>query len=135
MTVLLSQLRAMGYRVETEGEGLVYRWTGPGNPPEEARTLLSELSRHKGEALATLRAEADRPPLRPSDPLPAYPFCIHSRTLDAEVWIVGDGWLDPVPGPAYTHAEIAALDRNRPTPEGLKVIHLVKTCIDGEVLP
>jgi hypothetical protein len=134
MNVVLSELREMGYRVEADGEALAYRWTGPGDPPEEARTLLSELSQHKGKVLALLQAEADRPPLSPSDPLPAYPFCIRSRTLDTEVWIVPDSWRDPVPGPAYTHAEVRALDRNRPTPEALRAIHQVKLAVDGEVV-
>ncbi|OGG47823.1 MAG: hypothetical protein A3F84_12840 [Candidatus Handelsmanbacteria bacterium RIFCSPLOWO2_12_FULL_64_10] len=84
---------------------------------------------------APASTEADRPPLSPSDPLPAYPFCIRSRILDgAEVWIVPDGWTEPVEGPAYTHAEVAALARQKPDLEALRAIHQVKLTVDGEVL-
>lgn len=135
MTTTLSRLWAMGYRIEAEGEALAYRWTGPGDPPEEARTLLSDLSIRKEEALDALRAEADRPPEpAPSDPLPGYPFAIRSRTLDTEVWIIPDGWPDPVPGPAYTHAEVAALARQGVTGEALRKLHQVRETFDGQVL-
>ncbi len=91
-------------------------------PPEEAILLLSD------------QAEADRPPVDPDGPLPPYPFAIHSRTLGAEVWIVPDAWRDPVPGPTYSHTEVATLARQRPDPEGLRAIHAVKVSLDGEVL-
>ncbi len=135
MTTTLSQLRAMGYQIEAEGEDVAYRWTGPGDPPEEARTLLAELARHKTEALAALRQEADRLPVDPDGPLPPWPFAVRSRILDGtEVWITPDGWPDPVPGPAYTHAEVRALQHGGVTPEGLRAVHRVKLAVDGEVI-
>ena len=62
----LTRLRNLGYEVTASGDRLKCRWTGPGDPPEEARSLLSELSHHKGEALDFLRSEADRPPVDPA---------------------------------------------------------------------
>jgi hypothetical protein len=134
MTGMLSQLRGMGYEVRAEGEEVVCRWQGLGAPDEQARSLLAQLSQLKGEVLALLRAEADQPPVDPAGPCPPWPFAIRSCILDVEVWIVPDGWVEPVPGLAYTHAEIRALDRQRPTPEALKAVHQVKAHFDGEVL-
>ncbi len=135
MTGVLAQLHGMGYEIRAEEGEIVCRWRGQGAPGEQARALLVELSGRKGEALDALQAEADRPPVFPFDPLPAYPFEVRSRALaGAEVWIIPDGWAEPVPGPAYTHAEIAALARQKVTSEGLKAVHQVKEAFDGEVL-
>ena len=72
--------------------------------------------------------------MTPADPLPAYPFAIRSRILDTEVWIIPAGWTEQVPGPAYTHAEVAILDRQTVTPDSLRAVHLVRVAIDGEIV-
>lgn len=101
---------------------------------DQLRLTTSEVKTPAEAPPAPAPTEADRPPLSPTDPLPAYPFLIHSRTLDTEVWIVPDAWTEPVPGPAYTWAEVRALDRARPTPEALRAVHQVKLAVDGEIL-
>lgn len=134
------KLRAVGYRVEIDGDLIRYRMAA-GTPEPDGATLasiLADLKARKEEAVAFLRAEAedaDRPPVDPSDPLPAYPFAVRSRVLDgAEVWIIPDGWTEPVPGPTYTHSEIATLARQGAAPEALQAVHRVKVEFDGEVL-
>ena len=135
MTGVVFRLRRIGYELEADGEEVVYRWTGPGHPdPATVLPLLEDLKVHKVEALALLEAEANRPPVDPDGPCPPYPFRIRSRTLDAEVWIVPDGWSEPVSGPAYTWAEVRELERQNATPEELRAVHLVKAHLDGEVL-
>ena len=102
---------------------------------DQLRQTTPEVEATSEAPTAPASTEADRPPLSPDDPLPAYPFLIRSRVLDGtEVWIVPDSWTEPVPGPAYTHAEVAALARQRPDPEALRVVHLVKLALDGEVV-
>ncbi|GEM_PF-3423199 len=131
------RLRDLGYQVELNGGRIRYRLPEGTRDPDPATLIeaLADLKAHREEAVAFLQAEAVRLPLSPSDPLPAYPFAIRSRILDgAEVWIVPDSWTEPVEGPAYTHAEIRALDRQRPDPEALRAIHQVKVGLDGEVL-
>jgi len=57
---LLSELAALGYEILPEGENIKLRYLGQGIPPEAARSLITELKKHKVEALNLLKR---RPPV------------------------------------------------------------------------
>ncbi|MDA0748979.1 MAG: hypothetical protein O2954_20870 [bacterium] len=66
---------------------------------------------------------------------PYEPVRIHSRTLNANLWIVPDGFQGHLDGPVYTDTEVRELDRLSVTPEQLRTIHAAKVGIDGEIVP
>lgn len=64
----------------------------------------------------------------------ACPVKIHSRVLDADVWLVpGEAADRSLDAPAYTVRECAALLAQRPSAGQLRAVHLIKTMLEGEV--
>ena len=101
---------------------------------EQLRKATPEVTAAVETTPAPVEAKADRPPVDPDGSLPDFPFCLRSHILDAEIWIVPDAWPDSVPGPAYSHSEVATLARERVMPEDLKAIHKVKLAFDGTII-
>jgi len=66
---------------------------------------------------------------------PEKPIHIHSRILDANLWIVPDGWTGKLDGPVYSDTEVRELNQLQPTPEELRAIHRAKIGINGDVVP
>ncbi len=63
------------------------------------------------------------------------PLKIHSRLLNADLWLVPDGYAGSVlDAPAYTAAECRLLLALQPSPQELRAIHLVKEVFAGELV-
>lgn len=63
------------------------------------------------------------------------PLKIHSRLLDADLWLVPEGYAGPpLDAPAYTAAECRLLVALQPTAGQLQAIHLVREVLSGELV-
>ena len=125
MKTNIEQLRGMGYLIQLDGDSIIWRFTGTGQPdPEAAGPLLAELRQRKAEAIEALKAEQEPQPLH-----------IFSRILNAEIWVVPEGFQGHLDGPVYTDAEVRELDRLSVTGEQLRTIHAVRVELDGEIVP
>ncbi len=126
MKATISSLRDLGFAIELDGDIVSWRWKGTGSPdPDTLKPLLEELKAKKSAVLEILRQEeTDRSDVHH----------IHSRILDAEVWIVPDGWTGELVGPVYADAEIRELNRQAVTAEELSLIHSAKVELDGKVM-
>lgn len=63
------------------------------------------------------------------------PLKIHSRLLDADLWLLPEGYAGPpLDAPAYTAAECRLLVTLRPAAQQLQAIHLVKEQLAGELV-
>jgi hypothetical protein len=59
---ILTSLCDLGYEIELEGDEIVCRWRGPGEPEAvHIRPLIEQLNEHKAEAKDWLRHDWDLP--------------------------------------------------------------------------
>lgn len=63
------------------------------------------------------------------------PLKIHSRLLDADLWLVPEGYAGPpLDAPVYTAAECRLLVALQPAAGQLQAIHLAKELLAGEMV-
>lgn len=63
------------------------------------------------------------------------PLKIHSRLLDADLWLVPENYAGPVlDAPVYTATECRLLVALQPAAGQLQAIHLVKELLTGELV-
>ena len=63
------------------------------------------------------------------------PLKIHSRLLDADLWLVPEGYAGPpLDAPVYTAAACQLLVALQPAAGQLQAIHLVKELLAGELV-
>ena len=78
----------------------------------------------------TVEKHISKPEARPDDES----LHIYSRILNADVWVVPEGFQGSLDGPVYRDSEVRELDRLNPTPDQLRTIHAIKVKLDGEVV-
>lgn len=69
---IVTLLKAVGYEIELNGDKIKYRYTLPGDPPEDkVKPLLDELKKHKDEVVTHLKIkkESSVPTISPAEPI------------------------------------------------------------------
>jgi hypothetical protein len=134
---VIAKLSEIGYFLSLDGDKVKFRYGLLGEPPEEARGLLTELKAYKKEAVTFLRSKD-----RGSGTLFDRPISIESRHLDgAIVYLVRDDEMasevERKGLVAFTKAEIramAATERSMEKEEWisyLKAIYQTKKEFEG----
>lgn len=105
---LVSDIQGLGYELTLDGVNLHFQYTGAGDPPERAASLLNELRQHKAEVFAYLRLLHT-----PQSDL-TRPLLIESGSLHDRFYLVADeGQAVEVEGQVcYLPAEVSVLLKN-----------------------
>lgn len=95
----MARLSEIGYSFSLDNDKIKFHYERSGEPPEEARGLLTEIKAHKEETVTLLRFKAGEPeplsletPVQPpqSPVAKMAPIKIFSRLFNEEIWLVAD---------------------------------------------
>lgn len=153
---IVTLLKAVGYEIELNGDKIKYRYTLPGDPPEDkVKPLLDELRKHKDEVVTHLKIKKESETPVPSVPtikedtllkMPlsefkkgGYLVRVRCRHLNNEEIYIASTEREAAIGRAeglivYLADELIELVKDKPNPDVMRTIHEAKKILQGTLL-